>query len=143
MVSDPTASDSNVTESWLGFFVGQIRLIFHPLWDLKTKLPLYLAYVERFDVVPQAHLPRGHRLAPDLIWGMYVLRRAYRSDGSPMGSIIPLYHLRRPLQLVPKFGEKADPTLTSRTSFSASRNFYLNHYFNKEDFFYMRDSLDT
>ena len=133
----------NITESQLGFFVGQIRLIFHPIWDLKTKLPLYLAYVERFDIVPQGRLPREHRLAPDPIRGMYVLRRAYQSDGSPMGSIIPLYHLRRSLQLVPRYGEKADPTLTPRTSFSASRDFYLNHYFDKEDFFYMRDSLDT
>ncbi|KAF9782579.1 hypothetical protein BJ322DRAFT_1157393 [Thelephora terrestris] len=126
-----------------GFFVGQIRTIFHPLWDLQTKLPLYLAYVERFDVVPQADLPRGQRLAPDLIWGMYILRRACRSDGSPMGAVIPLYHLRQPVQLVPKFGAKADPNLTSRTSFNASRDFYLNHYFDKEDFFYMRDSLAT
>ena len=74
---------------------------------------------------------------------MYVLRRARRSDGSPMGAIIPLYNLRRPIQLIPKFGVMADCTLTSRTSFNASRNFYLNHYFDKEDFFYMRDSLAT
>jgi hypothetical protein len=124
-----------------GFFVGQIRIIFRPLWDLRTKLPLYLAYVERFDVVPQADLPRGQRLAPDLIWGMYVLRRARRSDGSAMGAIVPLYNLRRPIQLIPKFGVKANHTLTSHTSFDASHNFYLNHYFDKEDFFYMRDSL--
>ena len=39
-----------------GFFVGQIRIIFHPLWDVLTKHPLYLAYVQRFDIVPQAHL---------------------------------------------------------------------------------------
>jgi hypothetical protein len=94
-------------------------------------------------VVPQADLPRGQRLAPDLIWGMYILRRACRSDGSPLGAVVPLYHLRRPVQLVPKFGAKADPNLTSRTSFDASRDFYLNHYFDKEDFFYMRDSLAT
>ena len=126
-----------------GFFVGQIRAIFHPLWDLQTKLPLYLAYVERFDVVPQNDLPRGQRLAPDLIWGMYILRRAYRSDGLPMGAVVPLYHLHRPIQLVPKFRGKADPALTSRTSFDASSDFYLNHYFDKEDFVYMRDSLAT
>ena len=116
-------------------------MIFHPLWDLQTKLPLYLVYVEQFDIVPQAHLPRGHRSAPDLIWGMYVLRRAYRSDGLPMGAVVPLYHLRQPIQLIPRFGAKADPTLTSRTSFCASRDFYLNHYFDKEDFCYMRASL--
>ena len=72
---------------------------------------------------------------------MYILRQAHRSDGSPMGAIIPLYHLRQPIQLIPKFGENADPTLTSRTSFNVSHDFYLNHYFDKEDFMYMRHSL--
>ena len=98
-------------------------------------------YVERFDIIPQTHLPRGHRLAPDPTRGMYILRRAYRSDGSPMGAVIPLYHLRQPIQLIPRFGENADANLTSRTSFAASRDFYLNHYFDKEDFFYLRNSL--
>ena len=134
---------SNSTKLLLGFFVGRIRMIFHPIWNLQTKLPLYLAYVERLDVVPQTHLPRGCRLAPDPIWGMYVLRRAYRSDGSPMGAIIPLYHLRQPIHLIPRFGAKADSTLTSQTSSGASHDFYLNHYFDKEDFMYMRDSLTT
>ena len=121
--------------------MGQIRLIFHPIWDLPTKLPLYLAYVERFDIIPQGDLPRGQRSAPDLIRGMYILRRACRADGSPMGAIVPLYHIRQPVQLVPWFGEKASPTLTPQTSFNASRDFYLNHFFDKEDYFYMRDSL--
>ena len=96
-----------------GLFVGQIRTIFHPRWNVPTTRPLYLAYVERFDVVPQAHLPRGARLAPDPIHGMYILRRALRSDGSPMGGIMPLHHLRMPVNLIPRFGEKADVRLTS------------------------------
>ena len=58
-----------------------------------------------------------------------------------MGAVIPLYHLQQPIQLIPRFGENADANLTSRTSFTASRDFYLNHYFNKEDFFYLRNSL--
>ena len=124
-----------------GLFVGQIRTIFHPRWDVPTTRPLYLAYVERFDVVPQAHLPRGARLAPDPIHGMYVLRRALRSDGSPMGGIIPLHHLRMPVNLIPQFGEKADARLTSRTSFNSCRVFFLNHYFDKEDFAFFREGL--
>ena len=28
-----------------GFFVGQIHTILHPIWDIPTKRPLYLAYV--------------------------------------------------------------------------------------------------
>ena len=62
----------NNTQQQAGFFV-QIHTIFHPIWDLQTSLPLYLTYVQRFDVVPQAHLPRGQRLAPDMVQGMYTL----------------------------------------------------------------------
>lgn len=131
---------STLTEA-AGFFVGQIRAIFHPIWNIPTKHPLYLTYVQRFDLVPQTHLPRGGRLAPDPVHGMYVLRRARRSDGSPMGAIVPLYHLRMPVHLIPRFGEKADPRLTPRTSFDNSHLFFLNHYFDKEDFLFFRESL--
>ena len=119
-----------------GFFVGQIRAIFHPIWDIPTNHPFYLVYVQRFDIVPQTHLPRGRRLAPDPIHGMYVLRRARRSDGSPMGGIIPLYHLRAPVHLIPRFGEQP----ASRTD-SDTDIFFLNHYFDKEDFSFLRESL--
>lgn len=124
-----------------GFFVGQIRAIFHPIWNIPTKRPFYLAYVQRFDIVPQTHLPRGMRLAPDPIHGMYVLRRAYRSDRRPMGAIVPLYHLRMPVHLIPRFGEKADPHLTAETSFDNSDVFFLNHYFDKQDFSFFRESI--
>ena len=124
-----------------GFFVGQIRAIFHPIWNIPTRHPFYLVYVQRFNIVPQTHLPRGRRLAPDPIHGMYTLRRARRSDGSPMGGIIPLHHLRASVHLIPRFGEKADPCSTSRTSFDSSDIFFLNHYFDKEDFSFLRESL--
>jgi hypothetical protein len=140
IISIPSPLDTRADEH-KGFFIGQIRTIFHPLWEVPTTRPLYLAYVERFDVVPQTHLPRGSRLAPDPIHGMYVLRRAFRSDGSPMGGIIPLYHLRMPVNLIPRFGAKASAHLTSRTSFDNSRTFFLNHYFDKEDFSFFRESL--
>lgn len=130
-----------VIESFTGFFVGQIRLIFHPVWTLKTRLPLYLAYVHRFDVVLQPHMPRGQQNVPDPITGMYVLKRARRSDGSPMGAIVPLYHCHMPVNLIPRFGERADPYLTAETSIENTREFFLNHYFDVEDFFQLRSSL--
>ena len=83
------------------------------------------------------HLPRGGRLVPDPIHGMYVLCRANQSDGSPMGAIVLLHHLRIAVNLIPRFGEKADPHLTSQTSFDSSHLFFLNHYFNKEDFLFV------
>ena len=58
-----------------------------------------------------------------------------------MGTSIPLCHLQQLIQLIPRFGEKADANFTSKTSFTTSCNVYLNHYFNKEDFFYLRNSL--
>ena len=124
-----------------GFFVGQIRLIFHPIWALKTKLPLYLAYVQCFEIVPQPYMPCGQQAVPDPITGMYVLRRARRSNGSPMGAIVLLYHSHMPVDLIPKFGESADPCLTAETSMENTRDFFLNHYFDVEDFFHLRSSL--
>jgi hypothetical protein len=58
-----------------------------------------------------------------------------------MGAIVPLHHLRMAVNLIPRFGVKANPHLTSRTSFDSSHLFFLNHYFDKEDFLFMRESL--
>ena len=86
-------------------------------------------------------MPRGQQTVPDPITGMYVLRRARRSDGSPMGAIVPLYHSHMPVNLVPKFGASADSHLTAETSIENTREFFLNHYFDLEDFFHLRSSL--
>jgi len=72
---------------------------------------------------------------------MYVLRKAKRSDGSPMDAIVPLYHCHMPINLIPKFGERADPYLTATRSTDETREFFLNHYFDVEDFFYLRSTL--
>ena len=125
----------------IGFFVRQIRLLFHPIWMLKTRLPFYLAYIQRFDIISQPYMPRGQQAVPDLITGMYVLRRARRSSGSPMGAIVPLYHCYMPVNLIPKFGKSADPYLTAETSMENTREFFLNHYFDVEDFFLLHSSL--
>ena len=127
---------------WIGFFVGQIRCIFYPHWQLETRLPLYLAYVHRFDIVPQLHAPRGQRSIPDPITGMYVLKRAKRSSGAPMGAIVPLYHCYMPVQLIPRFGAKADRRLDHPLStMEFTQEFFLNHYFDMEDFFLLCRTL--
>ena len=45
-----------------------------------------------------------------------------------------------PVQLVPRFGAKADTRLTSATSMEWSREFYLNGYFDKDIFQYLHSS---
>lgn len=66
------------------------------------------------------------------------MKRAVRADQSPMGDVIPLFHCRIPVQLVPRFGEKADPRLTVKNSMEYSKDFSLNKYFDKDIFSFLR-----
>ena len=108
---------------------------------MKSRFPLYLAYVHRFDIVPQLSMPRSQRSVPDPVTGMYVLKRATHSNGSPMGAIVPLYHCHIPIHLIPQFGDTANPYLAPQTSMEQSRAFFLNHYFDPEDFFHFHNSF--
>ena len=104
-------------------------------------LESFLAYVERFDIVPQpvSLAPTSARVAgrnPGT--QMYVLKRALRASLRRFGDIIPLSQLRGPVQLVPCFGEAADSRLTMQNSLHYSPEFWLNPYANKESFWALR-----
>jgi hypothetical protein len=104
-------------------------------------LPLYLVYAQRFDIIHQlSGNPPTRTAIPDPITGLYVFKRALRTDQSRVGDILPLYHCRIPVQLVPRFGAKADSTLTHTTSMERSREFLLNRYFDKDIYQYLRCS---
>jgi len=124
----------------LGHSVVEVKLIFRPHWlgvysdVLDTNFP-YLAYCERFDIVPQVVLQgRPANKVADPVTGMYVVKRAVRADKSPVGDIIPLSRLRIPVQLIPCFGDKANRKLTSKNSSKYTSQFYLNKYSDKEVF---------
>lgn len=89
----------------------------------------FLAYVQRFDIVPQ---PTGSR---DSSTGMHVLKRSIRSGGQRLGDIIPLTQIRAYANIIPRFGDSADPRLTSFNAIEHSREFFLNSYFDKNTFF--------
>ena len=130
----------------IGFSVGQIRLIIHPLdWYMPLKPPLYLTYVQRFDIIPQATpgYPGPRAAIPDPVTGMYILKRAIRSNGSRMGDIIPLSRYRMPVELTPRFGAKADHRLTKENSLESSTEFILNKYFHKDTYHYLLCSHST
>ena len=101
----------------------------------------FLAYVQRFDVIPQVNPETNVRGAfPEATSGMYALKRARRYNasgqrGSPQGDIIPLDRLRVPVELTPQFGKKADPRLKKETSLDHWDTFWLSKWFNKELFF--------
>ena len=127
---------------FLGYDVAQIRLILHPIWDVEVpNAPSYLVYAQRFDIIPQlTAIPPARASIPDPTTGQYILKRALRSDKSRIGDIIPLSHCRMPIQLVPRFGAKADTRLTSRNSMEWSTEFFLNTYFDKDMFQYLRNA---
>lgn len=95
----------------------------------------FLAYCQRFDVIPQSTTPGGRRVpAVDPVAGMYVIKRALRTDSSKIGDILPLSRLRTPVDLIPLCGAKADTRLTSRNSCQYALEFHLNKYWDKEIF---------
>jgi hypothetical protein len=98
----------------------------------------FLAYVQRFDIVPQAtssgsNTSRGY--VPELSTKMYVLKRSSRVDGIRMGDVIPLSRIRTAVDLVPRFMGAADPRLTKESSLEYSSEFLLNHYFDKQIYY--------
>ena len=114
----------------------QLRLIFKPVMAQNNNahnlgLDQFLAYVERFDVVPQS----GSANVPNQFTGMYVLRRALRSDGLRQGHIVPVKFFRAAIMLAPHHGQRADTRFSRENSMECASEFWLNHYFNKELFY--------
>jgi hypothetical protein len=107
-----------------------------PLAD-SPNIPIFnsfLAYVQRFDfVMPSASSTptpqKGPR--PDHATQMLVLKRSTRADGTRMGDVIPLSHLRTPAHLIPRFSNAADTRLTKESCLEYSKEFFLNKFFDK------------
>lgn len=93
-------------------------------------------YVQRFNVVPQSGSPSGREPSS----GLFVLRRALRSDNTRMGDVVEVDHIRTPVELTPRFGAKADPRLSPYTSLEFSLEMRLNKYTSKE-FLWIHDSV--
>lgn len=121
-----------------GHQVVDIRLIFRVVPSITPLKPgvsdRFLAYVQRFDVIPQpsavGSLLKGQ--FPEPASSLYLLKRAKRTDGSLIGDIIPLDQIRALADLIPQFGQKANRSLTRENIHSLSSGFRLNKYFDKE-----------
>jgi hypothetical protein len=66
---------------------------------------------------------------------MHAARRAKRSNGTWMGDVIPVDQLRAPVNLVPRFGVKADHRLTAYNSAEHASEFWLNRFWDKNSYF--------
>lgn len=99
----------------------------------------FLAYVQRFDIVPQINesvsgstTRRGLYPEPDS--SLYLLKRAHRTSGDRIGDIVPIRQIRDLVELIPRFGKKANRRYTCYNSLEFASEFWLNKYFNKELF---------
>ena len=96
----------------------------------------YVAYVQRFDVMPQFNpATQSVTQSPESASSLYALKQARRTDSSLLGDIVPIHQIRSLVSLIPRFGEKANPRLNKSNSLFYSNEFWLNKYFNNEMFF--------
>jgi len=127
----------------IGHQVGQLRLIIRIVSTSPSLPDRFLAYIHRLDIVPQLNpafssASKNRRGPyPDPATSMFLLRRATRTNGSPISGIIPLRQVRALADLIPRFGAAAERRLTP-TNHLAYPEFWLNKYFNK-DLFYALD----
>ncbi|KAG8798922.1 hypothetical protein FRC16_006244 [Serendipita sp. 398] len=120
-------SDDDAEETGIaGYRIAQLRLIFMP--RLPQTHPLYdvpLAYIYWFS-----HLPS--RTERNI--NMYQVHCLRESDRSHIGEVIPLSSICRLVQLVPKFGNWANPELTKDNSMDVWKYYYLNSFMDKETY---------
>lgn len=95
----------------------------------------FLVYARRYDILPQRTGSSQHGIYPAPNAGLFLMKKATRSNGETAGDIIPLDQLRSIVDLAPRFGEKANPQLTATNSIAFSTEFWLNKYFDKELFY--------
>ncbi|KAE9387332.1 hypothetical protein BT96DRAFT_837787 [Gymnopus androsaceus JB14] len=132
-----------------GHSVVAVKMIFTVAQPRKPAKPIpgthrFFAYCERFDVVAQeppppeyAHLPlysAWDNHSPDYYTGCYVLKRARRSNGEPLGDIIPLVQFRAVADLIPHIRGKANRQFSPFTSFHLNDEFLLNKYLDDETY---------
>ncbi|KAF8449211.1 hypothetical protein L210DRAFT_3609588 [Boletus edulis BED1] len=110
-----------------GHLVAQLRLVFRPM-----NADYLLAYVQRFNVVSQRESMSDVHPAT----GMHLLRRATKSNGTRIGDIVPVSHIRSVAHLVPSFGKEAHPCLSRQNVNELSTDFWLNKFWSKE-FYYV------
>jgi hypothetical protein len=137
-----TTYDLLTREKLLGHIVVSLRLIFRIVTPQQRLIPggdRFLTYVQRFDIVPQLNssISGSNNLRgtfPEPSTSLYLLKKGKRSNGIVIGDILPLDQIRCLADIVPRFGQAANRTLTKDNSIEYSTEYWLNKYFNKELF---------
>ena len=104
-----------------GHQIVQLRLIFRvvppPRHSHNSCTNMFLTYVQHFNIVPQpnAQCPSQKGSYVESSAGMYCLKQACHIDGSFLGDVIALEHIRALVDLIPHFGEAAEKCLSKET----------------------------
>jgi hypothetical protein len=115
---------------FLGHKVAELRLVLCPIPEGSIGNDRFLAYVQQFDFVPQQN---GSYIDKDM--QLPVIRRVIRSNGQPLGEIVPLSQVRELVNIIPCFGTKAQSHLTQSNSAYHTSTFLLNKYFTKDQYY--------
>lgn len=84
------------------------------------------------QVNPSFSGSNSHGPYPEPLSSLYLLKRAKRAGAEIIGDILPLNQVRELVELIPRFGEKADRRLTKFNSLQVNSEFWLNKFFTKE-----------
>ena len=109
-----------------GFMVAQLRVIFSP--DNLYSGHTFFAYIQPFKLAPTA---KG---TTDPGIHMYRVVRDFRRNMTRKGLIVPLSHIWRPVELIPRFGSKCNVDWTCDTAVEYAREFYLNCFADKPSY---------
>lgn len=104
--------------AYAGCIVAQLRIIF-ALEDNRSRNKLF-AYVQPFKIASNAKA----MVDPDI--QMYRVVRDLRSDRTRKGLIVALSDIWRPVELIPRFGEKCNIEWNCNSAVELSKEFYLN-----------------
>lgn len=121
--------------------MAQIRVIFRVVnvkgMPTSPRTTGFLTYMQQFDIVPQINRELSGSLNrrgpyPDPASKMFVLKRARRSDHTIKGDVVALSRIRNLVELIPRFGAKADSRLSKETTLEYSAEFLLDKFLDKE-----------
>lgn len=87
----------------------------------------HYAFVENFYFTRQT----GSEPQTEPNIDMYLVKRVLTPNGCPSGEVVKASVLSQCIQLVPMYGERADPSLTSHDVLDKPEAWYVNSFWKK------------
>ena len=125
-----------------GHQIVQLHLIFcvvpPPRHSHNSCTNMFLAYVQPtlyYCSSAKPSVPKSERLICGVFNRDVLFEKAHHIDGSFLGDVIALEHIRALVDLIPHFGEAAEKHLSKEMVLEHVSEFRLNKYFEKQLFY--------